>query len=69
MHELVNNEGEDNTTQWEITEEEKQMKIMKKVLGGRRLGNVRGMGCGVIPTPLSSSQTRDKCWMLHIQSP
>jgi hypothetical protein len=58
MHELVNNVGEDNTMQREIIEEEKQMEIMTKVLGGRRSGRVRGIGCGVIPTPLSSSQAR-----------
>jgi hypothetical protein len=57
MHELVNNGGgEDNLMQEEIPEEERQMEIMTKVLGGRRLGHVKGMGCGVIPTPLSSSR-------------
>jgi hypothetical protein len=29
MHGLVNNEGEDNTMQREITKEKKQMEIMK----------------------------------------
>jgi septal ring factor EnvC (AmiA/AmiB activator) len=57
MHELVNNGGEeDNPMQEEIPEEERQMEIMTKVLGGRRSGHVKGMGCGVIPTPLSSSR-------------
>jgi len=57
MHELVNNGGEeDNPMQEEIPEEERQMEIMTKVLGGRRSGHVKGMGCGVIPNPLSSSQ-------------
>jgi hypothetical protein len=32
------------------------MEIMTKVLGGQRSGHVKGMGCGVIPTPLSSSR-------------
>jgi hypothetical protein len=57
MHELVNNGAEeDNPMQEEIPKEERQMEIMTKVLGGRRSGHVKGMGCGVIPTPLSSSR-------------
>jgi septal ring factor EnvC (AmiA/AmiB activator) len=57
MNDLVNNEGEDNPMQEEIPKEERQMEIMTKVLGGRRSGHMKGMGCGVIPTPLSSSRT------------
>jgi len=57
MNELVNNGGEDNPMQKKIPEEERQMKIMTKVLGGRRLGHVKEIGCGVIPAPLSSSRT------------
>jgi septal ring factor EnvC (AmiA/AmiB activator) len=57
MNELVNNGGEDNPMQEEILEEERQMEIITKVLGGRHSGHVKGMGCGVIPTPLSSSRT------------
>jgi len=56
MNELMNNGGEDNPIQEEIPEEERQMEIMTQVLGGRRSGHVKGMGCGVIPTPLSSSR-------------
>jgi aldehyde:ferredoxin oxidoreductase len=57
MNELVNNGGEDNPMQKKIPEEERQMKIMTKVLGGRRLGHVKEIGCGVIPALLSSSRT------------
>jgi hypothetical protein len=56
MQGLVNNRGEDDPVQEEISEEEKQMKIMTKVLRGQRSGHVKGMGCCVIPTPLSHSQ-------------
>jgi hypothetical protein len=57
MNELVNIGGEDNPMQEEIPEEERQMEIMTKVLGGRCSIHVKGMGCGVIPTPLRSSRT------------
>jgi hypothetical protein len=44
MHELVNNGGEeDNPMQEEILEEERQMEIMTKVLGGRCSGHVKGV--------------------------
>lgn len=57
MNELVNNGGEDNPMQEEIPEEERQMEIMTKFLRGQHSGYVKGMGCGVIPTLLSSSRT------------
>ncbi|XP_059452041.1 uncharacterized protein LOC132182730 isoform X2 [Corylus avellana] len=53
MRELTSSEAmEDGSV------EERMEEIVTKVLGGRRSGHVRGMGCGLIPTPLSSSQAQ-----------
>jgi len=40
-----------NTDSVDCTKEE----IISQVMGGARSGYVRGMGCGVVPTPSNSS--------------
>jgi hypothetical protein len=56
MKELTSNEAMEEDIVEGRSVEDRIEKIVTQVLGGRRSGHVRGMGCGLIPPPSSSSQ-------------
>ena len=69
MQELTNGEAMVEGSVEGRSVEDRMEKIVTKVLRGQQSGHVRGMGCSLIPTPLSQSQAhlftqsdnRDKC--------
>ncbi|XP_059435571.1 uncharacterized protein LOC132189036 [Corylus avellana] len=55
MQELTTSEALEEGNVEGTSVDDRMQEIVTQVLGGRRAGHVRGMGCGLIPTPLRTS--------------